>query len=97
MLQQQIMQQQIMQQLENELYKFKFKNASGSEEIEIEINKNATVKELLNKFKEESLRISIDGFNFLCGGENINNDEERKVKDLLGKDILFTNRLDSYF
>ena len=87
----------LMIQFENELYKFRFKNASGLEEKEIEINKNASVKELLNKFKKETGRISIDGFNFLCGGENIKNDEERKVKDLFGKDIIFFNNLNSYF
>ena len=100
MMQQQLMQQQMMQQLENEMYKFKFKNVSGTEEIEIKINKNSSVRELLKKFKEKTLRISIDGYNFLCGGENIGNDEERKVENLYGKEIIFfekQNILYKYF
>ena len=82
-------QQQIMAQIENEMYKFKFKNLSGTEEVEIKINKNSSVRELLNKFKNKTLRISIEGYYFLCGGENIGSDEERKVEDLLGKEIVF--------
>ena len=102
MMQQQMMQQQMMQQqmqmmaqqqmiaqFENELYKFKFKNVSGTEEVEIKINKNSSIRELLNKFKEETLRISIDGYKFLCDGENIGINKERKVEDLFSKEIIF--------
>ena len=97
MMQQQMMQQQMqmmaqqqmMAQFENELYKFKFKNVSGTEEVEIKINKNSSIRELLNKFKEETLRISIDGYKFLCDGENIGINKERKVEDLFSKEIIF--------
>ena len=89
MMQQMIAQQQMMAQFENELYKFKFKNVSGTEEVEIKINKNSSIRELLNKFKEETLRISIDGYKFLCDGENIGINKERKVEDLFSKEIIF--------
>jgi len=92
MMQQMIAQQQMMAQFENELYKFKFKNVSGTEEVEIKINKNSSIRELLNKFKEETLRISIDNYKFLCDGENIGNNKERKVEDLFSKEIIFIEK-----
>ena len=92
MMQQMIAQQQMMAQFENELYKFKFKNVSGTEEVEIKINKNSSIRELLNKFKEETLRISIDGYKFLCDGENIGINKERKVEDLFSKEIIFIEK-----
>ena len=92
MAQQMIEQRQMMEQFENELYKFKFKNVSGTEEVEIKINKNSSIRELLNKFKEETLRISIDNYKFLCDGENIGNNKERKVEDLFSKEIIFIEK-----
>ena len=92
MAQQMIAQRQMMEQFENELYKFKFKNVSGTEEVEIKINKNSSIRELLNKFKEETLRISIDGYKFLCDGENIGINKERKVEDLFSKEIIFIEK-----